>query len=253
LPLSAEGFAGPHAKGVLLVAVGVREGGGFDVAGTGEEAFGGKQTEDYEELLYAAVAGEVLESVELIVMRRKLPAGGFSARADGCIQRRGISLCLATGFRHLEALAPPLSRGSNAQVPPGVSGGSGMRRTKVQARPVGQEIFVPLGAGAAPEMVQKFRRNGIIGVAFSLFPAPWRHRCGTTNLGEVWFSNTLRRYLRPAPRLPLTPNTARQVLGCFLLAAEQDAPLRSPMTRSNPKFNLQQKRLDSGPLFPGIE
>jgi len=57
-------FRRPHAKGCLLVAVGVREGGGFDVLDW-RGAFA-ETTEDYEELL-TQLWRRGLESVELIV------------------------------------------------------------------------------------------------------------------------------------------------------------------------------------------
>src|ERR1700681_278332 len=55
-------------------------------------------------------------------------------------------------------------------------------------------------------------------LAFFVFPAQWRYRLRTSNLGEGWFKH-LRRYLS---RFPGCRNAehSEQVLGCFLLAAE---------------------------------
>jgi hypothetical protein len=56
-------------------------------------------------------------------------------------------------------------------------------------------------------------------LAFFVFPAPWLQRLRTTNLGQGWFRH-LRRYLS---RFPGCRNAehSEQVLGSFLLAAEQ--------------------------------
>jgi len=71
---------------------------------------------------------------------------------------------------------------------------------------------------AAPEMVEKFQCELEEVLSFFNFPAQWRHRLRTTNLGEGWFKH-LRRYLS---RFPGCRNAehSEQVLGCFLLAAE---------------------------------
>jgi len=68
-------------------------------------------------------------------------------------------------------------------------------------------------------MVEKFQAELEGVLAFFTFPAHWRHRLRNTNLGEGWFKH-LRRYLS---RLPDCHNAehSEQVLGCFLLAAEQ--------------------------------
>ncbi|MGA8100856.1 MAG: hypothetical protein WB869_01805 [Candidatus Acidiferrales bacterium] len=71
---------------------------------------------------------------------------------------------------------------------------------------------------AAPEMVEKFKAELEGVLAFFTFPAQWRRRLRTTNLGEGWFKH-LRGYLS---RFPGCRNAEHsdQVLGCFLLAAE---------------------------------
>src|SRR5258708_27035055 len=71
---------------------------------------------------------------------------------------------------------------------------------------------------AAPEMVEKFQCELEEVLSFFNFPAQWRHRLRTTNLGEGWFKH-LRRYLS---RFPGCRNAehSEQILGCFLLAAE---------------------------------
>ena len=68
-------------------------------------------------------------------------------------------------------------------------------------------------------MVEKFQQEFERVLAFFTFPAHWRHHLRTTSLGEGWFKH-LRRYLS---RFPGCRNAeqSEQVLGCFLLAAEQ--------------------------------
>jgi len=107
--------------------------------------------------------------------------------------------------------------------------------------PVGQEICAA-GAARTPEMVQKFQAERHQVLAFFAFPAPWRHRLRTTNLGEGWFKH-LRRYLS---RFPGCRNAehSEQVLGCFLLAAEQIATAKEPHDRSTLN-HLSTEMLDS--------
>jgi len=209
-------------KGVLLVAVGVREGGGFDVLDW-RGAFA-ETTEDYEELL-TQLWRRGLESVELIVSDG-LPAV-VSAGADG------VSSGAASAVPG--ALVPP-SGGLDARFPwfqrrkfRREFWWIWMRRTKCK-RASGPGDFVPAGAARLRRWSRSFRRNGHQVLAFFAFPAPWRHRLRTTKSGRGWFKH-LRRYLS---RFPGCRNAehSEQVLGCFLLAAEQNAPLRSPMTEA---------------------
>lgn len=198
-------------KGVLLVAVGVREGGSFDVLDW-RGAFA-ETTEDYEELL-TQLWRRGLESVELIVSDG-LPAVVSAAQTVYPAARH--QLCLAHWFRHLEALTPRFPWFQRRK----------FRRefwwiwdaeNEAQAREWARR-FCARWRCAAPEMVQKFQAELHQVLAFFAFPAPWRHRLRTTNLGEGWFKH-LRRYLS---RFPGCRNAehSEQVLGCFLLAAEQ--------------------------------
>ena len=198
-------------KGVLLVAVGVREGGGFDVLdwrGTFQES-----TEDYEELL-TRLWRRGLESVELVVSDG---AAAILSAAQTVYPAAQHQLCLAHWFRHLEALTPRFAWGQRRK----------FRRefwwiwdaeNQAQAREWARR-FGARWRWAAPEMVEKFQEELPRVLAFFAFPAHWRHRLRTTNLGEGWFKH-LRRYLS---RFPGCRNAdhSEQVLGCFLLAAEQ--------------------------------
>ena len=67
-------------------------------------------------------------------------------------------------------------------------------------------------------MVEKFQFELEEVLAFFAFPAHWRHRLHTINLGEGWF-NHLRRNVS---RFLGCRNAehSEQVLSCFLLAAE---------------------------------
>ncbi len=197
--------------GVLLVAVGVREGGGFDVLDWRGAI--GETTADYEELL-TQLWRRGLESVELIVSDG-LPAVNSAAQMVYPAARH--QLCLAHWFRHLEALTPRFPWFQRRK----------FRRefwwiweaeNEHQAREWARR-FCARWRWAAPEMVEKFQAEFERVLAFFAFPAAWRHRLRTTNLGEGWFKH-LRRYLS---RFPGCRNAehSEQVLGCFLLAAEQ--------------------------------
>jgi putative transposase len=197
-------------KGVLLVAVGVREGGGFDVLDwLGASA---ESTEDYE-ALFTRLWQRGLESVELIV------SDGLSSvvsAAQTVYPAARHQLCLAHWFRNLEALTPRFAWFQRRK----------FRRefwwiwdaeNETQAREWARR-FCARWRWSAPEMVEKFQQELPRVLAFFSFPAPWRHRLRTTNLGEGWFKH-LRRYLS---RFPGCRNAqhSEQVLGCFLLAAE---------------------------------
>ena len=198
-------------QGVLLVAVGVHEGGGFDVLDWRGAA--AETTADYEELL-TRLWQRGLESVELIVSDG---AEAIVSAAQMVYPAARHQLCLAHWFRNLEALTPPFPWGQRRK----------FRRefwwiwdaeNEQQARDWARR-FCARWRWAAPEMVGKFQQEFERVLAFFAFPAHWRHRLRTTNLGEGWFKH-LRRYLS---RFPGCRNAdhSEQVLGCFLLAAEQ--------------------------------
>ena len=197
-------------KGVLLVAVGVREGGGFDVLDwLGASA---ETTEDYE-ALFTRLWQRGLQSVELIV------SDGLSSvmsAAQMVYPAARHQLCLAHWFRNLEALTPRLAWFQRRK----------FRRefwwiwdaeNETQAREWARR-FCARWRWAAPEMVEKFQQELPRVLAFFAFPGQWRHRLRTTNLGEGWFKH-LRRYLS---RFPGCRNGehSEHILGCFLLAAE---------------------------------
>jgi transposase-like protein len=197
-------------QGVLLVAVGVREGGGFEVLDW--RAASAETTEDYQELL-TRLWKRGLETVELIVSDAltAIVAAGQMVYPAARHQR-----CLAHWFRNLEALTPRFAWFQRRK----------FRREfwwiwdaedQAQARDWARR-FCARWRWAAPEMVEKFQFELEEVLAFFAFPAPWRHRLRTTNLGEGWFKH-LRRYLS---RFPGCRNAehSEQVLGCFLLAAE---------------------------------
>jgi len=205
------GVAGAPRKGVLLVAVGVRDGGAFEVLDW--QAAPEETTDDYERL-FTRLWKRGLHSVEFIVSD-----GEPAVRSAAQIVYPGArqQLCLAHWFRNLEKLTPGLRWFQRRK----------FRRefwwiweaeNERQARHWALR-FCARWRWAAPEMVEKFQTELPHVLAFFAFPARWRHRLRTTNLGEGWFRH-LRRYLS---RFPGCRNGAHseQVLGCFLLAAEQ--------------------------------
>lgn len=203
--------SGAPRKGVLLVAVGVREGGGFDVLDwRGASA---ETTEDYEELL-TRLWRRGLEAVELIVSDG---AEAILSAAQSVYPAAHHQLCLAHWFRNLEAQTPRFPWFQRRK----------FRRefwwiweaeNLVQAREWARR-FCARWRWAAPDMVEKFQAGLPHVLAFLAFPAPWRHRLRTTNLGEGWFKH-LRRYLSRFPGCRDAEHS-EQILGCFLLAAEQ--------------------------------
>jgi putative transposase len=204
-------LAQPARKGVLLVAVGVREGGAFEVLDW--RAAPAESTAAYEEL-FTRLWQRGLEGVELIVSDG---AEAIVSAAQTVYPRAGHQLCLAHWFRNLEALTPRLAWFERRK----------LRREfwwiweadhELQAREWARR-FCARWRWAAPEMVEKFQQELPAVLAFFAFPIRWRHRLRTTNLGEGWFKH-LRRYLS---RFPGCRNAehSEQVLGCFLLAAEQ--------------------------------
>ncbi len=198
-------------QGVLLVAVGVREGGGFEVLDWRGTV--GETSEDYEQLL-TGLWQRGLESVELVVSDG---AEAILGAAQTVYPAARHQLCLAHWFRNLEALTPRFVWFQRRK----------LRRefwwiwdaeNEPQARAWARR-FCARWRWAAPEMVEKFQAELPRVLAFLAFPAPWRHRLRTTNLGEGWFKH-LRRYLSRFPGCR-DANHSEQVLGCFLLAAEQ--------------------------------
>jgi transposase-like protein len=85
---------------VLLVAVGVREGGAFDVLDW--RAASAETTKDYEELL-TRLWKRGLEGVELIVSDGLTAILSAAQTVYPAVQHQ---LCLAHWFRNLEALTP---------------------------------------------------------------------------------------------------------------------------------------------------
>jgi len=203
--------ARPARKGVLLVAVGVREGGGFDVLDWRGAA--AETTEDYE-ALFTRLWQRGLEAVELVVSDG---AEAIVSAAQMVYPAARHQLCLTHWFRNLQALTPRLRWGQRRK----------LRRefwwiweaeNELQARHWARR-FCARWRWAAPQMVEKFQQEFERVLAFFAFPAPWRHRLRTTNLGEGWFKH-LRRYLSRFPGCR-DADHSEQVLGCFLLAAEQ--------------------------------
>ncbi len=200
----------PGRLGVLLVAVGVREGGGFEVLDW--RAASAETTEDYEELL-TRVWKRGLETVELIVSDG---LGAIVSAAQTVYPAARHQRCLAHWFRNLEALTPRfawLQRGKFRREFWWIWDAENQAQAREWAR-----RFCARWRWDAPQMVEKFQCELEEVLAFFAFPAHWRHRLRTTNLGEGWFKH-LRRYLS---RFPGCRNGehSEQVFGCFLLAAE---------------------------------
>lgn len=198
-------------QGVLLVAVGVREGGRFEVLdwlAAGEES-----TDAYEQLL-TRLWRRGLEQVELIVSDG---AEAITTAAAIVYPAAAHQLCLVHWFHNLEALTPPLRWWQRRK----------FRREFWWVWEADNESQLRKWAASfarrwrfwAPEMVEKFQAELPRVLAYLRFPLPWRHRLRTTNLAEGFFKH-LRRYLGRFPGCMDAAHSER-VLGCYLLAAEQ--------------------------------
>jgi putative transposase len=205
---SAEGQA---RKGVLLVAVGVREGGEFEVLDwIAAEA---ETSQAYEEL-FTRLWRRGLEQVELVISDG---AEGAARAAAVVYPAAAHQLCLAHWFRNLEGLTPRLQWWQRRK----------LRREFWWIFEAEQETQLRKWARSfarrwrfwAPEMVEKFQKELARVLAYLRFPRYWRHRLRTTNLAEGFFRH-LRRYLGRFPGC-VDAVHSEQVLGCYLLAAER--------------------------------
>ena len=198
-------------KGVLLVAVGVREGGGFEVL---EWMAAAAETSQAYEELFTRLWRRGLEQVELVISDG---AEGAASAAALVYPAAAHQLCLAHWFRNLEGLTPPLQWWQRKK----------FRREFWWIFEAEQETQLRKWAGSfarrwrfwAPEMVQKFQEELPGVLAYLRFPRYWRHRLRTTNLAEGFFRH-LRRYLSRFPGC-VDAVHSEQVLGCYLLAAER--------------------------------
>ncbi len=202
---------GEARKGVLLVAVGVRPGGRFEVLDW--LAAPAETTEAYEQLL-TRLWQRGLELVELIVSDG---AEAVVSAAAVVYPAAAHQLCLTHWFRNLEALTPQLRWWQRRK----------FRREFWWLWEADNEVQLRKWAASfarrwrfwAPEMVEKFQVELPRVLAYLRFPMHWRHRLRTTNLAEGFFKH-LRRYLSRFPGC-IDAAHSEQVLGCYLLAAEQ--------------------------------
>jgi transposase-like protein len=201
---------GPR-EGVLLVAVGVRANGTFQVL---DWLAAPAETAQAYEHLFMGLFQRGLEEVALVVSDG---ADAITAAAALVFPTAKHQLCLAHWFRLLEDLTPPLDAA---------------RRRKFrrefwwiwEADDEGQlrrwaASFCRRWRFWAPQMVEKFQAELHRVLAYLRWPHRWRHRLRTTNLAEGFFRH-LRRYLGRFPGC-IDAAHSEQVLGCFILACEQ--------------------------------
>ena len=155
-----------------------------------------------------------LEQIELIVSDG---AAAIASAAAIVYPGAAHQLCLLHWFRNLEALTPPLAWRQRRK----------FRREFWWLWEADDEEQLRHWAArfcrrwrfGAPAMVRKFQAELARVLAFLRFPVRWRHRLPTTNLAEGFFRH-LRRYLGRFPGCRGTAHS-EQVLGCYLLTAEQ--------------------------------
>jgi transposase-like protein len=205
------GLQGGPREGVLLVAVGVRANGTFQVVDW--LAAPGESAEAYERL-FMRLFTRGLEEVALIVSDG---AEAIRAAAALVYPHAAHQLCLAHWFRLLEDLTPALDQAHRRK----------FRREFWWIWEAEDQTQLRRWAASfcrrwrfwAPEMVDKFRAGLHRVLAYLRWPVRWRHRLRTTNLAEGFFRH-LRRYLGRFPGC-VDPAHSEQVLGCFILACEQ--------------------------------
>jgi transposase-like protein len=198
-------------QGVLLVALGVREGGGFEVLDWMAAA---AETTDAYEQLFTRLWQRGLEKVELIISDG---AEAILSAVAMVYPAAAHQLCLVHWFHNLEARTPQLRWWQRRK----------LRREFWWIWEADDEAQLRRWAASfcrrwrfwAPEMVEKFQAELPRVLAYLRFPAPWRHRLRTTNLAEGLFRH-LRRYLGRFPGC-VDQAHSEQVLGCYLLVAEQ--------------------------------
>lgn len=201
---------GPR-QGVLLVAVGVRRDGSFQVL---DWLAAPQETTAAYEQLFTRLWQRGLETVELIVSDGE---SAITSAAEIVFPAAAHQLCLAHWFRNLEALTPALRGEQRRQFRREfwhLWDALDERELRGWAR-----RFCARWRWHAPEMVEKFRDELHRVLAYLHWPVRWRHRLRTSNLAEGFFRH-LRRYLSRFPGC-VDAAHAEQVLGCFLLAAER--------------------------------
>jgi transposase-like protein len=201
---------GPR-QGVLLVAVGVRRDGSFRVLDW--QAAPAETTTAYEQL-FTRLWQRGLERVELMVSDGE---SAIPSAAEIVFPAAAHQLCLAHWFRNLEALTPALRCAQRRKFRREfwhLWDALDERELRGWAR-----RFCARWRWHAPQMVEKFREELHRVLAYLRWPAHWRHRLRTSNLAEGFFRH-LRKYLNRFPGC-VDAAHAEQVLGCFLLAAEQ--------------------------------
>lgn len=201
---------GPR-QGVLLVAVGVRANGTFQVL---DWRAAPSETAEAYERLFLRLFERGLEEIALIVSDG---ADAITAASAVVYPRAAHQLCLAHWFRLLEDLTPALDQTRRRK----------FRREFWWIWEADNESQLRQWAASfgrrwqfwAPQMVEKFKAELHRVLAYLRWPPRWRHRLRTTNLAEGFFRH-LRRYLGRFPGC-VDPAHSEHVLGCFILACEQ--------------------------------
>jgi transposase-like protein len=201
---------GPR-QGVLLIAVGVRADGNFEVL---DWLAAPSETAEAYERLFMRLFQRGLDEVALMVSDG---ADAITAAAAMVYPGAAHQLCLVHWFRLLEDLTPALDAARRRK----------FRREFWWLWEADDESQLRRWAASfcrrwrfwAPQMVEKFQAELHRVLAYLRWPARWRHRLRTTNLAEGFFRH-LRKYLRRFPGC-LDATHSEHILGCFILACEQ--------------------------------
>jgi hypothetical protein len=218
-------------KGVLLVAVGVREGGGFEVLDwRGAEA---ETTADYEELL-TQLWRRGLQAVELIV-------------SDGVSAVRSAAQTVLSGGPAPAVFGPlvPPTRSADApaglvpapQVSPGVLVDLGCRKRNASTG-VGTQVLRALAVGSTgygPEIPEGARSSArLLRLSRTLATSATHYQPGRRLVQT--FAPLLESFPRMSERR--AQRTGSRLL---LTGGRTNAPLGSAMAKEHPKPYLQQK------------
>ena len=193
----------------LLVAIGVRWDGSFDVIDW--QAAESESTEATETLL-TRVWKRRLTDLSLFVADG---SGALQSAKEIVYPETEFQLCLWHWIRTLRAHVSPDNRRRFARDFWEVY--NGLDRAEVASR---ARRFKRRWKRKEPEAIEMFGRNYPDTLGYLMFPARWRHRVRTVNLAEGFFRN-FRRFFNRFPGFKHEEHISR-VLGLYLLGAKPE-------------------------------
>jgi len=211
--LAADGIWGKYRGGgdaVLVIGIGVRWDGGFDVL---DWEGGESESSDVYERLFTRLWERGLNRIELVVGDG---SGAIRAAREMVYPDAAFQLCLWHWWRTLK-------RGVRMREQRCFSRDfwevyNGLDDKEVRGR---AKRFCRRWRNKAPTMVELFRERYEDTVGYLRFPERWRHRVRTVNLAEGFFRH-FRRFFNRFPGFQDEGHLCR-VLGLYLLAAKPES------------------------------